>query len=79
MWCTAILWEVFQYTDYRRERSGAMSKRSYQIENQKIILMFCVIFGHLLESVGGGVQSIQGYILLSYASVPFHKRLVGAA
>lgn len=56
-----------------------MSKRSYQIENLKIILMFCVIFGHLLESVGGGVQSIQGYILLSYASVPFHKRLVGAA
>ncbi len=54
-----------------------MSKRSYQIENLKIILMFCVIFGHLLES--GGVQSIQGYILLSYASVPFHKRLVGAA
>lgn len=30
-----------------------MHKRNYQIENIKIILMFCVIFGHLLESVGG--------------------------
>lgn len=29
-------------------------ERNNQIENIKIILMFCVIFGHLLESVTGG-------------------------
>lgn len=30
-------------------------ERSYRVENIKIILMFCVIFGHLLESIWGGV------------------------
>lgn len=29
-------------------------ERSYRVENIKIILMFCVIFGHLLESIWGG-------------------------
>ncbi|MBD5516887.1 MAG: acyltransferase family protein [Lachnospiraceae bacterium] len=28
-------------------------ERNYKIENIKIILMFCVILGHLLESIGG--------------------------
>lgn len=29
-------------------------KRNYQVDNIKIILIFCVILGHLLESIGGG-------------------------
>lgn len=31
-----------------------MCERNYQIENIKIILIFCVILGHLLEIIGGG-------------------------
>lgn len=31
-----------------------MCERNYQIENLKIILIFCVIFGHLLETLEGG-------------------------
>ncbi|MCX4321653.1 MAG: acyltransferase family protein [Lachnospiraceae bacterium] len=31
-----------------------MRERNYQIDNLKVILIFCVIFGHLLECVGGG-------------------------
>lgn len=29
-------------------------ERNYQIENLKYILIFCVVFGHLLEFMGGG-------------------------
>lgn len=31
-----------------------MHKQNHRIENLKIILIFCVILGHLLETVGGG-------------------------
>lgn len=31
-----------------------MRERNGQIENLKVILIFCVIFGHLLEPLEGG-------------------------
>lgn len=38
------------------------SERNYKVENIKIILIFFVVFGHLLELMGGGIIYIRLYI-----------------